>query len=646
MTLFTDPHPEELLFSAWVRSAERLHYPNKNTYFAEITGHQYVKPIIDFPCHLDRFIATLSVSSTYTVDFLIQAHTLYPYYHPFLSADRAQMLYKAMRGENGKRIYWNTNLMNSPVPRQGWFRYCPSCVIEDRAKYGECYWHRLHQIHGVLVCPKHHLVLESCTAEEQYLAKQVFVPADRLLHSKSGQEMSTLSDMEMAERIASQIAFLLEHPQHMIDLNRRYHLLLKQRHFLTSNGVIRQAYVKKAFEEMFSETLLQALHCKLNPRIPAYKTWLGRFLSKEMACLHPLMHVLIIIFLQGSIEEFFQPLQTLSGPFGPGPWPCLNPACPHYRHFVITTCQVFQAKENQNSTGHFTCSCGFKYMRILSEEADLFRKDATLSYGELWTQKLCDLWTESQLSRGQIAKQMNVSERVIQRQVVLLGLSPRTLRVSATSPCQRQKRTVKDRQQWLSALAEANLFPRKQFWQKYQSLIYRLRDYDNEWFEAHPLPPSPKRQNSQNHHSSHSPRWVSKEPINWSERDAQLVEAIQQAVITLKNPQEKPKRVTMSKLTRAVPELGWLNHRKMDRYTQSRNLLEAVLETKETFVLRKIHWLMHTWEEQQIWLGRRRFLAMSGAYHLLLIPSVKEGVNQALAHLSEVFPGKSVILLS
>jgi len=75
-------------------------------------------------------------------------------------------------------------------------------------------------------------------------------------------------------------------------------------------------------------------------------------------------------------------------------------------------------------------------------------------------------------------------------------------------------------------------------------------------------------------------------------------------------------------------------------------MLEAVLETREMFVLRKIRWLMCRYEEHQSWPGRRRFLEASGAYPLLYVPVIKEEVNQALAHLSKVFPGESVILLS
>ncbi len=75
-------------------------------------------------------------------------------------------------------------------------------------------------------------------------------------------------------------------------------------------------------------------------------------------------------------------------------------------------------------------------------------------------------------------------------------------------------------------------------------------------------------------------------------------------------------------------------------------MLEAVLETQEMFILRKIRWLMHRWEEQQIWLGRHRFLEKSGAHRLLHVHFIKEEVNRVLTHLADVLPDKRVTLLS
>ena len=34
-------------------------------------------------------------------------------------------------------------------------KYCPHCAAEEFHRYGECYWHVLHQISGMYICPIH-----------------------------------------------------------------------------------------------------------------------------------------------------------------------------------------------------------------------------------------------------------------------------------------------------------------------------------------------------------------------------------------------------------------------------------------------------------------------------------------------------------
>lgn len=41
------------------------------------------------------------------------------------------------------------------------FRVCPFCVRVDREQFGEPYWHRIHQVPGVLACPHHSVYLEN-----------------------------------------------------------------------------------------------------------------------------------------------------------------------------------------------------------------------------------------------------------------------------------------------------------------------------------------------------------------------------------------------------------------------------------------------------------------------------------------------------
>src|SRR5258707_529671 len=48
----------------------------------------------------------------------------------------------------------------SSICRPEFLRRCPDCVKSDRQQYGEAYWHRLHQVPGVRICPIHDCVLE------------------------------------------------------------------------------------------------------------------------------------------------------------------------------------------------------------------------------------------------------------------------------------------------------------------------------------------------------------------------------------------------------------------------------------------------------------------------------------------------------
>ena len=46
------------------------------------------------------------------------------------------------------------------MPKDGnsmrrFLRYCPCCRMEDHNKYGETYWHRIHQFHDIGICPIH-----------------------------------------------------------------------------------------------------------------------------------------------------------------------------------------------------------------------------------------------------------------------------------------------------------------------------------------------------------------------------------------------------------------------------------------------------------------------------------------------------------
>jgi hypothetical protein len=157
---FTDPYPDELLYSACARYSERTRYPNRKTSLQQIFGSQKMSVVIDFPSRLNTFVAALPEGHGYTAEKLINENTLLPFYEPFLPPSRADLVRKEMKGDADNKVHVRLGIRVKQINQPYTLRFCPACVTADRMKHGETYWHRLHQLAGVFVCPEHNCFLE------------------------------------------------------------------------------------------------------------------------------------------------------------------------------------------------------------------------------------------------------------------------------------------------------------------------------------------------------------------------------------------------------------------------------------------------------------------------------------------------------
>lgn len=154
---FPTVYSDELLYSWLARYYTRTGYIAYTYVAEELFTSKTGRPDVEFINTLTQD-AVRMVTQSMSMEDVVLKHTMFPYYGRFLPLERRRRAFQAMVSMTGN--YHNllpvSTRKNSP-PR--YLRYCPLCAHEDREKYGETYWHRIHQIIGMSTCPIHRCYL-------------------------------------------------------------------------------------------------------------------------------------------------------------------------------------------------------------------------------------------------------------------------------------------------------------------------------------------------------------------------------------------------------------------------------------------------------------------------------------------------------
>jgi Tn7-like transposition protein D/TniQ protein len=589
---FTDPYPDELLYSACARFSEHSRYPNVLDALDDLFGNQKISAMVDVPNRLDTLISALPPGHRYTSDRFIDSNTLFPFYSPFLPPDRAQVVRHEMKidGDNHLRARLGITAGRIPLPSQ--LRYCPKCVIDDREKYGETYWHRNHQITGVEVCFTHAVFLESSLIQWQGRghASSKFHSAEQAVSIILLRPIdSTNREHSILLSIALNAAWLLSQRDLLLDsrvLRDRYYNLLLKRGYAYYNGRIRITKLLNDFTTFYSTKFLKAIHCPINSK---ECSWVLRLLLKDKAEVvqPPLRHLLLLAFLGCTAEQIFTSFTEFK-PFSDGPWPCLNRAADHFQQLTIMECRVTDClikKKRGRPMGTFSCKCGFVYNRIGPDNTtdDRFRSGSVQSYGHVWERALQKLWTDITVPLQEVSISLGVSELTVVRHAIRLGLpmnTPETRQAHGYARHKNYRKTMQEardqyRKEWLRVLKENPKARRKQLIAIASFLYMWLRKNDLEWIEKH-LPPIIRRK-------------PGIKLIDWKNEDRKLSVAVKAVANRIKNLPGHPVRASITVVTKETGHRAWVERRLKDLPLTARAIKKHV-ESLEAYTIRKVRW--------------------------------------------------------
>lgn len=153
IALFPSFYPDELVYSLLARYYQRSGYIRYIFAAEDLLQAKTSRPDIEF-VNLYTPAALQMITREMTMEQVIEKHTMFPYYGRFLPLERKKKGLEALVSMDVN----SKNLLAIPKrksPCNRYLRYCPECVKQDRGNYGETYWHRIHQMTEVNICPIH-----------------------------------------------------------------------------------------------------------------------------------------------------------------------------------------------------------------------------------------------------------------------------------------------------------------------------------------------------------------------------------------------------------------------------------------------------------------------------------------------------------
>lgn len=579
LPFFTNPYPNELLYSA----IARYHFYSGNLdckdTLEELFGSRYVIPSVEIGSYFS--VLAEKLGPHYSVESLLAKHTIYPYYASFLSKARQQEILQDVL-QDGQALYTRLGMIAGSVCKKDGLYYCAECAKADEAQYGEPYIHREHQLQGINYCPHHEVPLRkypfTTDSRIQYVRFE-------LKHMNLTAIYETDSYKDIAVIIAKQAYQLLQLPLHELSreiISSKYRALLREHNLITASNWVRHKELYQAFESHFPNGFLQLYESELNEEYEY--NWLKVLLRNSKRHVHPLRHLFLLHFLQQDIKSLGT-TSTDQGAFGNGPFPCLNKASSHYKQSIIQDVDVTRDFKTKNLIGTFTCSCGFIYAR--KQSTDIFKIGRVKEFGHVWYQKLIEL------------SRKNISIRAIARE---LGVDSKTVKKYLEQPSFKQ-----DQQKVPMTVSKLDLYKaefitivqkhpqssRTQLRKTYQKEYMYLYRQDKEWLFN--ILPAPQK------------RYNEVKTVDWNKRDKQYSNAIKTLYDQLWTS-EKPIRITISLLGKRLGILANLE-RHLEKLPITKRLLEQITESVEQFQIRRcckiIDNLKHELSDVKLWRVQR-----------------------------------------
>lgn len=582
MIFFPNIYEDELLYSAIARYHNRSANTAIRHTYKEIFNREHITSIIYFPSHIENMIENMPLGCKYTVEEIINKHTLYPFFTSFTDEELSTRIFNLMKGNNCTGISGVIGIQMMSINKPKYLKFCPKCMQDDIKIYGEYYWHRLHQVPGVLVCPKHKIPLENSTVSISYDRPLLVVPSkDNCPQNTITYNEDTIDKLYKLAKDIEQIFNLKIKKRDKLWYRENYTNYIISKNLATLNGVIKSKELIKSFKEYYGDSVLDILES--NIEINNYYSWIYKLL-KTTESVNPIRHLLLIRFLGIEIEDIFN-FKYKYMPFGEPSWPCLNKVCKYYKKNVIEHVSLnYNYKPTTILIGTFECSCGFTYTRQATNLGKqlIYKQSRVKKYGELWENKLIELLKNNNKSLNEIAKELGTTNTTISRYCKKMKLrindNYENVDNKETRINNKQKTQKKHRDTWVKLLKENPNISRNDLIILARSAYCWLYKFDKEWLDNN-MPESKRYKHK------------IKRNVDWNIRDREVLAEVKLVAQKMLLSSEKPERISISSIASKInnPLILKLN---IDKMPKTKSYIYSVKDTTKSFRIKKLKWVI------------------------------------------------------
>ena len=559
MGFFPRPFPDETLHSVMSRYCRLAGHSN----FAAIGWTEHHLPrfarATAFPCGIGELVSLFGADPPCTAETLLYNHTILAYFRPFLSDVQFKIAAEQMVFGTSASLNMRLGVTASTLGKFQRVRYCETCLRSDEATYGQAYWHRVHQLAGVWVCPHHSAqALHVVDARWSGLhASLPYLPDD-------GQIGENSSFPILSPRVVTALADLAKLSLLVLDTNFGPIAPELLRHRLLDGCARKGLYdgrlklkslasvIAKQFELFPGAGEFRHLAAQ-NADVPE---WIMRLLRKQRATHHPLKYLILMLTLDIELSQLVSPLVLSGAPLLPE----------HLPDSLITDrgLNLIELPSGQHSLHESAALTGLSVQTV---------KEKAIQQGTT-VHQYPRVLTSTVNAQIQSMARLGASAAAI---ATACSVSPSSVyRILREAPEIRLRRVFLRSKRQLNLRRVAYLEQRQSNHRAKGANYYWLYRNDREWLHklAELLPvTSTKRR----------PR------VDWGGRDIDMSALITKCATSMKSGPGKPVRVSAAAIGRELDATD-LFEKHLHHLPRCRSTLENSKESADEFLERRLRW--------------------------------------------------------